>query len=421
MKSIQPKIIVAQLGPRGRHYAVPELLQRAGMLRHFFTDAYVGPGNTWEIVPRLAPLLPGAWRPAPLKRLLCRCTDRLPPDKVTAFNLFGLSYALAQRLAGNKEELDKVFIKYGERFCRLVMEKLPTDTDGIYAFEGAAQPLLQSANKFGLTKILEKFSAPQRLDYELVSKEHFLWPEWEKPYPTASAFQERLALEQAEWDAADTIICSSDFVFQGMTSLGVPAEKIHTVHYGVDIRPLNREREPWQGRRPLHILFVGGVTLRKGVPYLYQALKKLRPLEVKARLVGSLSISPSFRRLLGEQVELTGLVTREEVRRHYDWADVFVFPSLCEGSAMVTYEALAAGLPVITTPNAGSVVRDGIDGFIVPIRDAEAIATKLELLYRDPELLEQMAENARARAQEFSWKRYGDRLISTIKKIMSQK
>jgi glycosyltransferase involved in cell wall biosynthesis len=77
-------------------------------------------------------------------------------------------------------------------------------------------------------------------------------------------------------------------------------------------------------------------------------------------------------------------VTRQEVRRHYQWADVFVFPSLCEGSAMVTYEALAAGLPVITTPNAGSVVRDGVDGFIVPIRDAEAIAAKLDLLARDP-------------------------------------
>jgi glycosyltransferase involved in cell wall biosynthesis len=99
---------------------------------------------------------------------------------------------------------------------------------------------------------------------------------------------------------------------------------------------------------------------------------------------------------------------------HYGWADVFVLPSLCEGSATVCYEALASGLPVITTPNAGSVVRDGIDGFIVPIRDAEAIAARLEMLISDPRILDQMSGNAALRAAEFTVKKYGERLLSTV-------
>ena len=99
---------------------------------------------------------------------------------------------------------------------------------------------------------------------------------------------------------------------------------------------------------------------------------------------------------------------------HYRWADVFVLPSICEGSAAVCYEALAYGLPVITTPNAGSVVRNGVDGYIVPIRDADAIACKLELLASDPRLLAELSANVKDRAREFTVSRYAARLFSTI-------
>jgi glycosyltransferase involved in cell wall biosynthesis len=141
--------------------------------------------------------------------------------------------------------------------------------------------------------------------------------------------------------------------------------------------------------------------------------------QVSARMVGPLVVRKPYQRLMAEVAELTGQVPRQEVIRHYEWADVFVFPSICEGSATVTYEALAAGLPVITTPNAGSVVRDGVEGFIVPIRDAAAIAAKIELLLEDRNLLMNLSQNAMARAQEYSWDRYGERLVSTIQRIMS--
>jgi glycosyltransferase involved in cell wall biosynthesis len=96
-----------------------------------------------------------------------------------------------------------------------------------------------------------------------------------------------------------------------------------------------------------------------------------------------------------------------------------VFPSLCEGSATVTYEALAAGLPVITTPHAGSVVRDGREGFVVPIRDVDALAARIDLLAGDPELVAQMSRAARQRSREFSWPRYGERLVSALQQILS--
>jgi len=81
--------------------------------------------------------------------------------------------------------------------------------------------------------------------------------------------------------------------------------------------------------------------------------------------------------------------------------------------------AMACGVPVITTPNCGAVVRDGVDGFIVPIRDAAAIADKVELLLSDRALRARMGENARARAREFTWERYGERLLGALHRLAS--
>jgi glycosyltransferase involved in cell wall biosynthesis len=411
-----PQIAVAHLGPR-RRYAVPALLQRAGMLAHFYTDAYVGRGSAWHVLARLGFLTPKSWQPLLFRKLLSRQEDRLPAEKITAFNLLGLSYASAQKHAGNEEELNNVFMEYGGRFCELIINAGLKEVDGIYAFEGAALPLFLRAQNFSITKILDKFSFPQLLDYELVSEEHRLWPGWESPYPKRAAFQKKFDWEQAECDAADAIICGSDFVAQGMVRVGVRPTKLHTVPYALELSKFSARRQPWDGHRPLRLLFVGGINLRKGVQYFYAALQKMGGNRVDARMVGGESVLEPYLGLLRSQAQLTGQVPRQEVVRHYEWADVFVFPSICEGSATVTYEAMAAGLPVITTPNAGSVVREGVDGFIVPIRDAEAIAARIERLLGDGALLQRMSENARARAEDFSWPKYEERLVAAIRKI----
>lgn len=411
-----PQIIVAQLGAR-MHYAVPALLQQAGMLAHFYTDAYVGKGSAWQVLTKLGLLIPEFWQPLSLKKLLSRQEDRLPAEKVKAFNLFGLSYALAQKRAGNEAELHQVYMDYGSRFCELMFNDNFKGAQGIYAFEGAALPLFLRTGKHGITNILEKIIAPLQIAYELLAEEHRRWPGWEATYPDRQVFEKPMELERAEWDAADAIICGSDFVTQGLASLGVPPEKLHTVPYGLETAKFSTRRETWDGRRPLRILFAGGVTLRKGPQYFSAALRKLSSNRVAARLVGPVSIREPYLGLLRGQAELTGQVPRQEMRRHYEWADVFVLPSICEGSATVTYEALAAGLPVITTPNAGSVVRDGVDGFLVPIRDAEAIAARIEQLLGDAALLRRLSENSQARAEDFSWPKYEERLVAAIRKI----
>lgn len=418
MDGLNPQIVVAHLGAR-MHYSVPVVLERAGMLAQFFTDAYVGPGSAWQGLPRLAELLPAGYRPAGLKRLLGRRDEALPPDKVTAFNLFGAAYTLAQRRAGKGKPLERVFLKYGRRFAERVARHPLCAGQGVYTFLSMAQPLFQQASRQGMKCILDQFIAPWKILAQLLEEEYEKWPEWETTSFWAAPSHDFLEMEEQERHLADAIICPSEFVAQGLKSLDIPPHKIFVVPYGIEVDRFSVARRPWRGRRPLRLLFLGGVNLRKGVPYLYEALKGLDTTRIRTRLVGPVDIQKPYRDLLSDRVELVGPVPRTEVRQHYAWADVFVFPSLCEGSAMVTYEALAAGLPVITTPHAGSVVRDGREGFVVPVRDPESLAARIDLMAADPELVAQMSRAARQRSREFSWPRYGARLVSALQQILS--
>lgn len=408
-----PQILVAQLGAR-MHYAVPVLLHRAGMLAHFYTDAYVGPGSSWHLLAQIAGLMPVNLQPSRLRRLLARRANGLPAHKVTAFNLLGLAYTQALKKAASYKERLRVYLEYGRRFEEQVVRRGFGWAKAVYAFQGAAWRILEAAKRQGLAGILEKFIAPVKIQSLILKEEQTLWPGWEEPLPPEEALARAYEVEQQEWEAADLILCPSEFVRQGMVRQGVPEGKLRLVPYGYEPPTAIPLRRPWDGKRPLRLLFVGAVTLRKGLPYLALALQQLRGLPLEARVVGPVALEEPGRARLAAVARLTGQVPRPEVAGQYQWADVFVFPSLCEGSATVIYEALAAGLPVITTPHAGSVVRNGEDGFIVPIRDAAALAEKIELLSAEPEMVAWMSQKARQRARDFSLERYGNNLFNTL-------
>ncbi len=168
----------------------------------------------------------------------------------------------------------------------------------------------------------------------------------------------------------------------------------------------------------MRVLTVGTVCLRKGLPYVAQVAEALKG-QMTFRVVGPCRLLDAGLQNLRSVVEFVGSVPRSEVQVHFEWADVFLFPSLCEGTATVCYEALAAGLPVICTPNAGSVVRDGIEGFLVPVRDVPAIVDRLRKLDGDRRLLARMSEAALARREYFSMSTYAARLQEALSPFLA--
>ena len=398
-------MVVAQLGAR-MHYGVPRILAMAGRLERLYTDICAVKG--W---PRLLGALPQSMRPARLRRLLGRVPQGIPAGRITAFTSFGFEYARRLARAHDPDARNATFLWAGQEFCRRVIECGLGQARAVYVFNSAGLELLHEARRRGLRGVLEQTIAPRQVEWKILADEQARFPGWEAA-AQAGLMQDYCDREAAEWAAADLVVCASDFVRDGIVACGGSGEKCVVVPYGVEQAATTTARPP---RRPgpLRVLTVGAVGLRKGSPYVMEAARQLAG-RAEFRMVGAVEVLPAAERQLRQHVELAGVVPRSQIRAQYDWADVFLLPSLCEGSATVTYEALFQGLPVICTRDTGSVIQDGVDGFIVPAREPAVIAEKLELLASSSEHLSSLSENARQTSLNCTRATYGKRLMSAF-------
>ncbi len=346
-----------------------------------------------------------------MKRLLARIPHGVPSELISAFTDFGREYARRRVTAKSPAQTTAAYLWAGKTFCERICRRGLGAASGVYTFNSAGLELLQHARHRGLRAIMEQTIAPMQVERELLAAEQETFPDWHGPLSANPAIAGFMAREKAEWELAEVILCGSEFVRDGIAQCGGPVARCRVVPYGVDTTFEVPHRAPHDG--PLRVLTIGEIGLRKGSPYVFAAAELLGD-RAQFRMVGSTQLRPEALRKRAARVELPGAVPRSEILAHYQWADVFLLPSLCEGSATVTYEALACGLPVIATPNAGSIVRDGQDGFIVPIRDPETVAAKLTLLAGNRGQLEQLSRNARLRAREGTLTSYARRLNQAI-------
>lgn len=390
---------VAQMGAR-MHYGVPSLLERSGMLERFYTDIYAGPLT--RTVARRSPF-------GFLKRWAGRYSSGLPAGRVSSFPLFGLQYARKLRSARNESERAEAFLWSGREFGRRVCSRGLGSANAVYAFNDAALEILQMARRQGLYTVVEQTIAPLAVEAALMTVEHAKFSDWEPAPLTGSLLEERACRQREEWQTADAVLCGSGFVRDGIEKDGGPVDRCRVVPYGVTPARKARQRT---AHAPLRVLTVGAVGLRKGSPYVWKAAMELAG-RAEFRMVGPVHVSDAACRRLRESVAVIGAVPRSEVAAHYDWADVFLLPSICEGSATVTYEALLAGLPVLCTPNTGSMVKDGRNGFVVPAGDPEAVVDRLIRLSA-PGALADLSHGALATAAELTLDAYQKRALEVL-------
>ena len=388
------------------HYAVPRILHQAGLLERFYTDICATKG--W---PRLLQAMPKSLRPSKLDRLAGRIPKGIPPGRITAFTGFGVEYARRLAAANNGDQRNAAFLWGGAEFNRRIIARGFGKAGAVYAFNSAALELLESAHRHGLKGVVEQTITPRNIEWRLLSEEQVRYAHWELPLG-GHLMREYCDRELAEWTAADLVVCASPYVQAGIIACGGSPDKCVVVPYGIDFTAIPCQR-PKRVSGPLRVLTVGAVGLRKGSPYVLAAARQLRGI-AEFRMVGAVQVLEPAQRELRNWVDLAGTVPSAEMIRQYEWADVFLLPSLCEGSATSTYEALGYGLPVICTPNTGSVVRDGIEGFIVPAHDHLVIVEKLERLASHRDILAGMSENARRRREHFTLVKYGERLIAAL-------
>jgi glycosyltransferase involved in cell wall biosynthesis len=382
------KVLVAQLGAR-KHYQEPSLFHEWGLLDRFYTDFYSNDSfiNRFLRHPNVYGRLPSL-----IKKALDRYNLSLKKAKIIHFPKFCYDFTQAlKNKTFNKISESRIFCWAGKEFCQKIIRSGLGDTNVIYGFNSACLELFEYAKNRDIFCILDQVLADYSVVHKLLLEEEENWEGWSLTPFTFDEFDlELMHREQREQDLADHIVCGSDFVKDSLISRGVDSHKITAIPLGrlKDQQSIYPERENKANQvrdNELKILFVGSVGLRKGIPYLLEALREIKgKISFACKIVGSSEIHPECLAEYNDVCDFMGRIPRSQIKDLYAWADVFVLPSICEGSAMVIYEALSLGLPVITTYNSGSIVRDGIDGFIVPIRDTNAIAEKLIKIHAEP-------------------------------------
>lgn len=345
-------------------------------------------------------------------------TTGIPRSKVHPIRRSELIMQVGDRLPALKSLVptasQRPFVEWKNRVLdRNVARKLRISDNVLFiGFAGCSLQSIQRANELGFTTVIERSSSHARTQASILDHE-YQKNGLDRCIP--EAWVER---GEREYEAADYVATPSTFAYQSFLKHGFDEQKLLCVPFGTDIPESNRE-ESDDMDDTFHFLFSGHLNLRKGIQYLLKAWDRL---SINATLILTSGIDEDIRPLIegyedDDSIQYIGYV--DDLDTWYNRADAFVFPSLEEGSARVTYEAMAHGLPLITTFNSGWVGEDGVHGIEVPIRDPEALATAMRRLYQNPKERKQMSSASRALIGEnYTWDDYGRRIYHTYKSLL---
>ena len=281
---------------------------------------------------------------------------------------------------------------------------------------GAGKKIQQRGGHY----ICDRGSSHIRAQNQILLEEH---DRWDTPF--FGIDPRTIAKEEQEYDESDMITVPSNFVLRSFIDQGVPAEKLSLLPYGVNLSRFQPVGKPAQGS--FDVLFVGGMSLRKGVQYLVQAYQKLSHPAKTLTFVGS--VSPELiealksRNLWPSDAKILGHVPQAELKEIMSRSHVMVLPSIEEGLAMVQAQAMACGCPVIGTLHTGAenLFTHEKEGYILPIRDVDALANRLQWLADNPDERALMGSLALARVQEMGgWRDYGNKAMAIYNTLVDQ-
>jgi glycosyltransferase involved in cell wall biosynthesis len=387
----EPQVMVVQATAR-LHYGAATAFHHHAALKALVTDLYIPHQIRWMVnkVPAIQ-----------------RYCIALPSTLIHCTNVLGIAYRLDIRRRSTFSFEPHVWIS----------RRLATDAariaqnvsfNTVYGFDTQSLEIFQAMKGAGKRLLLEQCVAPRRSQRKVINK----LSEWIEPTTLSRRLKTLDVLERREreeWRLADQIICPSNYVKRELVSAGVEDEKISVVPYG--FTPPKADRKPRMTRRAglLKGLFVGSVDYRKGI----QDIAKIAPEfagAIEFEAIGKSLMDRTAVSNLGRSIRLRGKLPFSEVLIAMEKADFLILPSYLEGSATVVYEALSMGLPSIVTHETGSVITDGIEGFLFDAGDLFGLRNILRRVIANPTMLDAMSNAARETARSYTAVEYGKRL-----------
>jgi glycosyltransferase involved in cell wall biosynthesis len=294
------------------------------------------------------------------------------------------------------------------------------DTDIVTTWGLSALPIIHRAHQLGTLAIIDRGSSHATYQRDVLIEEYEMWGAPTKAL-RRSFTQERMDRELLEYELADYVAIPSSFAERTFLEQGFSKGKLIKVPYGVNLTEF--QQIPKQDKI-FRVVYAGAMTLRKGVHYLLQAFHELGLPDAELWLLGGeqTEIHPFFKEYEGSFCHFGQLLQRE-LHKYYSQCSVFVMNSIEDGFGLVVPQAMACGLPIICSVNAGAndLIENGQNGFSVPIRDVEALKEKILYFYEHQDICYEMGHNAKIQIQKgFSWDDYGEKMTKAYEGVLSR-
>lgn len=393
------KILLAHPGTQHSHQLAKQLV-RYNTLFEFWTGlAFTQDSWQNQIIQTFVPA-------ALSKRIANRIIEDVPTKHL--HTMPWLEWKALRQL--QKGKLDKqIFFERNKTFQERIPVNSIEQSTAIIGFDTSSWILAKRSQDMNKPYFLDQTISHPRTKAVILNAVAKRYPEWEDDIEPSDSHM--LSCEEQEYELATKIIVPSVYTGQTLVSQGVPNDKIIVNPFGVNLDFFQPSLYPYSIERPLRFIFLGAVMARKGVPLLLEAWRALRLQQCELWVIGP--IRPQVRSLIPDLpgLKIWGKVPHHQLPEIMCQCDVFVFPSYCEGLPRVLLEALACGLPAITTDAVtdASIVKDGQEGFIIPPGNLEALCAAMSYFVKNPEKIAPMSTAARKRAESFSWDAYGDR------------
>jgi glycosyltransferase involved in cell wall biosynthesis len=278
---------------------------------------------------------------------------------------------------------------------------------------------LKSAKAIGAKTVIESGSCHIKEQQEILQAEYDKWG-----IKFAPIYQPTLDKMVQEYSTADYIMTLSDFSYQSFVKQGVDARKVLKIPCGIDVDFFS---ETSIKDKKFRVIFVGLINLRKGVQYLIEAWNSLNLPQNSTELILVGNVQKDMQRVISKlkilpNIKFLGSCDRATLKKLYYSSALFVLPSVEDGFGMVVGEAMATGLPVICSKNAGAseIIQDAVHGFLIDSRSAQSLSEKILWCYQNPDVCRKMGALGKQRIQDFSWDKYGEKVFKTYQNILQE-
>lgn len=396
------KIICIHIGARA-HYLLPKALKLKNNLGALITDTWISSNLVRIILDRFPVRI--------IKSFSNRFSSSIPSNLVYSFSLRFILIEIYLRFK-YKSDWTQILKRnfYFQRIAIKKFKRLPVN-NAVLGISYTSLDIFKIAKQRNQKTILFQIDPgykEEQIVADIVAKYGSVFTTNWKPAPD---------YYWAEWkqecSLSDVIMVNSEWSKQGLIEQGINHEKIKILPlpFHIDTKHIHFKRtypNVFNKVRPLRCLFLGTLTLRKGIHLVLDAASKLIDYPIEFILVGQNELDNSL--LQSPNVNYKGVASRSETDLYYQEADIFLFPTLSDGFGLTQLESMSWQLPVIASTCCGEVVNDGYNGIVLPNCSVEELTLALLKCLNEPDRLKQLSLNCIETVEQFSLENFSENL-----------